>query len=89
MENFPQYLPEDINVLISGTPKTFQHYTKRHKGWVGGIPHSVSQPLFLLPNHISSSEKIFMVGDTSFPGQGIASVIYSAQSLIDKISTGT
>jgi C-3',4' desaturase CrtD len=89
LENFPQYLPEDINVLISGTPKTFQHYTKRHKGWVGGIPHSVSQPLFLLPNHISNSEKIFMVGDTSFPGQGIASVIYSAQSLIDKISTGT
>jgi len=89
LESFLQYQASDIEFVISGTPKTFLHYTKRHKGFVGGIPHSTSRPLFLLPNHISDIQDFYLVGDTSFPGQGIASVIYSAQSLINKISTDT
>jgi phytoene dehydrogenase-like protein len=70
-----------IKSLISGTAKTFLHYTKRKNGVVGGLPHSVDYSFFeLMPKKVPN-ENIYMVGDTGFPGQGLVSTVYSALSV--------
>lgn len=74
-----------IKSLISGTAKTFQHYTKRKNGTVGGLPHSIDYSFFeLMPKKVPG-EKIFMVGDTGFPGQGLVSTVYSALSVYEAV----
>jgi phytoene dehydrogenase-like protein len=63
-------LREAVELTLPGTPVTFQRFTRRHRGWVGGFPQT---NLFrawgprLTPN-------VWMVGDTIFPGQSTAAV---------------
>ena len=74
-----------IKSLISGTAKTFLHYTKRKNGVVGGLPHSVDYSFFeLMPKKVPN-ESIYMVGDTGFPGQGLVSTVYSALSVRESL----
>ncbi len=57
-------------LILPGTPVTFQRFTRRDWGWVGGFPQT---SLFrawgprLAPN-------LWMVGDSIFPGQSTAAV---------------
>jgi len=66
---FP-WLHESIRLIMPGTPITFQRFTRRHRGWVGGFPQT---SLFrtwgprLRPD-------LWMVGDSIFPGQSTAAV---------------
>lgn len=66
---FPS-LHENTDFIMPGTPVTFQRFTRRDWGWVGGFPQT---NLFrawgphLLPN-------LWMVGDSIFPGQSTAAV---------------
>lgn len=74
-----------IKSLISGTAKTFLHYTKRKNGVVGGLPHSVDYSFFeLMPKKVPN-ENIYMAGDTGFPGQGLVSTVYSALSVRESL----
>lgn len=58
------------DLILPANPVTFQRFTRREWGWVGGFPQT---DLFrawaprILPN-------IWMVGDTIFPGQSTAAV---------------
>jgi phytoene dehydrogenase-like protein len=57
-------------LIMPGTPVTFQRFTRRAQGWVGGFPQT---SLFQargprLDNHL------WMVGDSIFPGQSTAAV---------------
>lgn len=81
---YPIYKELEIINQTTGTPKSFEHYTQRKNGYVGGIPHTVDKPLFLMPSN-KVTDSFYLVGDTSFPGQGIAAVIYSALSLSERI----
>ena len=84
-----QALPElrvvEKSFVMSGTSQSFEHYTKRAFGFVGGIAHDYKKPLVSMPQHRFSDEQIYLVGDSSFPGQGIAAVVYSAMSLVNKL----
>ena len=57
--------------------KTFEKYTAREKGRVGGlIINSLNTILKPIPNfyhHKNKKAKIFLIGDCYFPGQGIIS----------------
>ncbi len=61
---------QGANLVLPGTPVTFQRFTRRVSGWVGGFPQT---SLFrswgprLAPN-------LWMVGDSIFPGQSSAAV---------------
>ncbi len=63
-------LREAAALVLPGTPVTFQRFTRRAWGWVGGFPQT---NLFrawgprLLP-------QLWMVGDSIFPGQSTAAV---------------
>lgn len=79
----------DIQNILTGTPKSFIKYTNRKNGLVGGIPHSLKRnPIdYLIAK--SPVKDFFMLGDTQFPGQGIAAVILGAQNLTDYLHSGT
>lgn len=63
-------LRDAASLILPGTPVTFQRFTRRDWGWVGGFPQT---SLFrawgprLAPG-------VWMVGDSIFPGQSTASV---------------
>lgn len=52
-----------------GTPATFQKYTFRSGGLVGGVPHSVNN-LLKMHSGVTRFKGFFNTGDTVFPGQG-------------------
>ena len=76
-----QLQDSDLDNIITGSPKSFIKYTNRFNGLVGGIPHSLKRsPVdFLIAR--SPVENFYMLGDTQFPGQGIAAVVLGAQNL--------
>lgn len=61
-------LREAARMILPGTPITFQRFTRRHMGWVGGFP----QTNLLKYWGPRLSRNIWMVGDSIFPGQSIA-----------------
>lgn len=74
-------LHEKIELMKPGTPVTFQRFTRRQWGWVGGFPQS---SLFqnwgpqVMP-------ELWMAGDTVFPGQSTAAVALGALRVADSI----
>ncbi len=71
--------------LLSGTPKTFEFYTKRYNGYVGGIPHTIERPLpFMMPNK-TPFKNFYMVGDSVFPGQGTPAVALGSWNTVQRI----
>ncbi|MCS6828374.1 MAG: NAD(P)/FAD-dependent oxidoreductase [Caldilinea sp.] len=58
------------DLVLPGTPVTFQRFTRRMRGWVGGFPQT---NLFRAWGpHLDRS--LWMVGDSIFPGQSTAAV---------------
>ncbi|MBC7538471.1 MAG: FAD-dependent oxidoreductase [Bacteriovorax sp.] len=73
----------DLQNIVTGTPRTFIKYTKRYLGLVGGIPHSLKRnPLdYIIARPLYKN--FYMLGDTQFPGQGIAAVVLGSMNLVD------
>lgn len=72
---------EAIEHLESGTPKTFEFYTNRHRGEVGGIGHNIHQSLLSRVYFKDLAPNFYEIGDHVMPGQGIAAVLYGALAL--------
>jgi C-3',4' desaturase CrtD len=71
--------------VLSGTPRTFEFYTKRYNGYVGGIPHTIEKPLpFMTPNK-TPFDNFYVIGDTTFPGQGTPAVALGAWNVVQRI----
>lgn len=66
----------DVKHFTTGTPKTFERYTGRIKGYVGGIPLLLGKIPKL--DTVFPSKKLYRVGDTVFPGQGLCGVVAGA-----------
>jgi len=72
---------DGIDLLLPGTPVTFENYTHRIAGWVGGFPQT---DLFrnwsprLAPN-------LWMVGDSIFPGQSTAAVALGGLRVAEEV----
>ena len=82
---FPELRAANKLYPLDGTPKTFEFYTKRKNGFVGGIPHSIrSNLLFMTPNNPPFAN-LYLVGDTVFPGQGIPAVVLGALNAVNRI----
>ncbi len=78
LTNIEQALPgfrASVDLILPGTPVTYQFYTDRHLGMVGGFPitslFKVRGPRTGLPN-------LRLVGDSIFPGQSTAGVSLGA-----------
>jgi C-3',4' desaturase CrtD len=77
--------PENIIITEAGTPRTFEHYTGRDRGIVGGIGQRVSTfGPFGFATRIPVAG-LWMVGDSTHPGEGTAGVSYSALTVVRQI----
>ncbi|UCD98104.1 MAG: FAD-dependent oxidoreductase [Chloroflexota bacterium] len=64
-------LRTSAELVLPGTPLTFERFTRRAWGWVGGFPQT---SLFQTWGpHLSAG--LWMVGDSIFPGQSVPAVM--------------
>ncbi|MFN4319509.1 MAG: phytoene desaturase family protein [Aquificaceae bacterium] len=74
LEVLYKHLPSLKNLkkikVFAGTPKTFERYTGRYRGSVGGIPIIKDYFPFSYPSPLTPLNNLYLVGDTVFPGQG-------------------
>ena len=64
-----------FDVCLPGTPITFDYYTRRPQGMVGGFPQT---SLFKARGPRTGIPNLWMVGDSIFPGQSTAGVTLGA-----------
>lgn len=69
-------------VVMTGTPSTFEYFTRRPFGQVGGIPHSMHRPLITRQGWRTPTKGVTLVGDTVYPGQGVPGVFLGALNLV-------
>ncbi len=69
----------------AATPRTFAHFTARDKGIVGGIGQRVSTfgPFGIATR--TPLKNLWLVGDSTHPGEGTAGVSYSALTAVRQI----
>lgn len=64
-----------IELCLPGTPVTFDFYTRRPRGMVGGFPQT---SLFSARDPKTGITNLWLVGDSIFPGQSTAGVTLGA-----------
>ena len=77
--------PEHLVHVEAGTPRTFERFTGRDRGAVGGLGMRVSTfGPFGFANR-TPIPNLWLVGDCTHPGEGTAGVSYSAQTAVRQI----
>lgn len=77
--------PETIIHVEAATPRTFARYTGRDRGIVGGIGQRLSTfGPFGIANRTPIKD-LWLVGDSTHPGEGTAGVSYSALTVVRQI----
>lgn len=71
-----------IRLLLPGTPVTYQFFTRRHLGGVGGFPMT---SLFTARGPWTGLRNAWLVGDSIFPGQSTAGVTMGALRVVDEV----
>ncbi|UCH25906.1 MAG: FAD-dependent oxidoreductase [Trueperaceae bacterium] len=74
------HIRDGIEVFMSGSPRTFQNFTLRAGGTVGGFPQIGGAANFAAPSHRTDVKGLFLAGDTIFPGQGTIGVTVSGHN---------
>ena len=78
-EQFPGAHPA-IRSITSATPVTWERYTGRNQGCVGGYPQT---SLFKVSGPLTRFDNLFFVGDSIFPGQSLPGVVTGARRTIE------
>ena len=68
------------------SPRSFQRYTRRTAGAVGGPPVARSTSNFLAVGSDVFGPGLWVVGDSVFPGQGTMAVVISAIRVVERIT---
>lgn len=77
--------PENIIYTEAATPRTFANFTAREKGIVGGLGQRISTfGPFGFANR-TPVKHLWLVGDSTHPGEGTAGVSYSALTVMRQI----
>lgn len=71
-----------IRLCLPGTPVTFERYTRRPKGMVGGF---AQESLFGARGPATGLPDVWLVGDSIFPGQSTAGVTVGAMRVVTDI----
>ncbi len=80
-----QLNPDTLIHIEAATPRTFQRYTAREMGIVGGLGQRVSSfGPFGFANR-TPLKGLWLVGDSTHPGEGTAGVSYSALTVARQI----
>lgn len=88
IDRLSQFFRLDSETLVhteAATPRTFAFYTARDRGVVGGIGQRVSTfGPFGFANR-TPVQRLWLVGDSTHPGEGTAGVSYSALTTVRQI----
>jgi phytoene dehydrogenase-like protein len=76
-------LGEGVEVIETMTPRDFYENTRRKLGMVGGVNQSTDASAL---THRTIFPNLFMVGDTVFPGYGVAAVAQSGLIVANEIA---
>lgn len=80
-------LGASIEVIETATPRTYYETTRRKLGLAGNV-HQICTPRPpRILSHMTPIPNLFRVGDTAFPGTGLASVTQSALIAANKITS--
>ncbi|MBN8592655.1 MAG: FAD-dependent oxidoreductase [Anaerolineae bacterium] len=71
-----------VDLMLPGSPVTYQFYTDRHLGMVGGFPQ---KSLLTARGPRTGIRNLRLVGDSIFPGQSTAGVTLGAMRVVDGI----
>ncbi len=82
---FPGFSESEIKVIHTATPVTWQNWVYRKKGRVGGIPQSMARSLLKWSPNQTPFKGLYLVGDTTYPGQGIPGVTLSGINVYSRI----
>jgi C-3',4' desaturase CrtD len=85
LSEYFQLTPETIEICEAATPQTFEKFTGRQMGYVGGVGQRIST---FGPFGIANRTPIaglWLVGDSTHPGEGTAGVSYSALTVVRQI----
>ena len=88
-ERIHRAMPElgaGLEVIETATPRSFYDYTRRKLGMVGGVGQSLDVFGLNSLTHRTAIPNLYMVGDTTFPGQGVAAVTQSALIVANEIA---
>ncbi len=84
-EKLPGFSNSDIDVIHTATPVTWENWVYRKKGRVGGIPQSMARSLLNWTSHETPFKGLYLVGDTTYPGQGIPGVTLSGINVYSRV----
>jgi phytoene dehydrogenase-like protein len=71
-----------VHLCLPGTPVTFERFTRRPFGMVGGF---AQESLFAARGPATGLPAVWLVGDSIFPGQSTAGVTLGAMRVANKI----
>lgn len=71
-----------IRFIDAATPVTWQRYTGRSRGYVGGYPQI---SLFDVISPSTAFDNMFLVGDSVFPGQSLPGVVTGARRVVEMV----
>lgn len=83
--SFPQ-LENRVEIIETMTPRTFYELTRRRLGMVGGVGQSLNVFGANSFSHRTHIQNLYMVGDSVFPGNGVAAVTHSALIAANEIA---
>jgi len=76
-------LQKAVRLCLPGTPVTFERFTRRPKGMVGGF---AQESLFSARGPATGLPNVWLVGDSIFPGQSTAGVTLGAMRVVTSIT---
>lgn len=76
---------DDVLYYHSATPETWQRWTFRKWGFVGGYPQYMKVKPWQMLEHRLDNYKAYIVGDSVYPGQGIPGVTLSGIIAANKL----
>ena len=56
---------------MPASPRTFERFTRRSGGWVGGVPRRAGLSAYDLRLPFRVAPGLYLVGDSVFPGQSV------------------
>jgi C-3',4' desaturase CrtD len=88
-ERMHRIMPElggSVEVIETQTPRAFYERTRRKLGMTGGVGQSPDVFGMNSLSHRTPIPRLYMVGDTTFPGQGVAAVTQSGLIVANELA---
>ncbi len=82
---FPDVAGAEKPVMLPGTPRTWERFTGRRGGRVGGLAFDFGTLLRGYPTGRTRSPGLVRVGDTVFPGQSVPACAWGARRVVGEL----